>query len=613
MKHFKEGHARRSIRLRTKILLVCMSLVILCATLWAVLEKGVEAQIEEIYYNKTHALLRSECARLLMQVDEISNSLTSLCLNEGFNQIMEEYLRGKNDSPSVGQLSAVTTLLEEWLGKNSLIQASFIHTSKGDFFQLSRGIRKDFVFENTSVYRLMQEKPKQSLLFGDCGANEFYNIPGTVIPMVLRYRQCDTQETIVLVTLLDEAMLYKSINTQYGGRGRTVILDTSGKMMVYPRNEKIDELLLDKAAFGNVLSEKNYRHVAYQGESYVVVSNSVGGILPWTMVSFYHYEDMFDAILPIQRMAWLLLAGMLVVSFVVSVIISHTITKPLEALSLKMEAFATGNDRSPYFKYGYHDELGVLGDHFNRMVQRIEQLLAQLRQEKETVKIEQLLKRRAELKALQAQINPHFLYNTLDSISWMAIEADVPQISDMSVALAQLFRSGLNQGNDIVPLESEFLHAQNYLKIQKMRYEERFDYEIFLPEELKGLYTVKLILQPLVENAIYHGIKEAGRRGKIAVSAKQSGEKRIELVVSDDGKGFAAGEMKKINENLRQRLIVDKKGYGIFNVNERIKLYFGNDFGLRYERTDGITYARVFLPRVSVDEVSNYVEYFDRR
>lgn len=95
MKHFKEGHARRSIRLRTKILLVCMSLVILCATLWAVLEKGVEAQIEEIYYNKTHALLRSECARLLMQVDEISNSLTSLCLNEGFIKLMEEYLRRK--------------------------------------------------------------------------------------------------------------------------------------------------------------------------------------------------------------------------------------------------------------------------------------------------------------------------------------------------------------------------------------------------------------------------------------------------------------------------------------------------------------------------------------
>lgn len=604
---------KRAMKLRNKIFLACILLVTLCITIWVLQETRTEAQIEKLYINNAHALLQAQCVNLLTQVEEINKLITRLCLSEGFNKALEECFHDGLKAPTIGQLSTISMLLEEWLGNNALVNSSFIHTTTGDFYQLSRGIQRGFKFENTRVFDLIQANPKQPILFGASMDNEFYNIAGVVVPMIFRYRHYTTQEEVVLVVLLDESVLYKTINTRYVDTGRSILLDANGGQIVNARDDSINALLNSKKLSDDVLCGEPYRHISHSGTRYAIVSTSVGGITPWIMVNFQMQDGMLDIIRPIQNFTRLLLCLMIIVSITFSLIISYTITKPFDQLIQKIESLDFGSDQEDHLSHPYFDEVSLLNKYFHRMANEIDELISQLHQEKESAQLEQLLRRRAELTALQAQINPHFLYNTLDSISWMALSSGAPKVSAMSIALAKLFRSGLSQGNDIISIETEFTHVNNYLSIQKMRYEDRFDYSILLPDELKSNYTVKLILQPLVENSIYHGIKENSEQGFIFVYANHLTPNDIELIVSDNGKGFDSGEMELTNERLKQNLIVDKGGYGIFNVNERIRLYFGNAYGLQYARLDNTTYARVLLPRISSKEVKYYVQCINRR
>ena len=176
--------------------------------------------------------------------------------------------------------------------------------------------------------------------------------------------------------------------------------------------------------------------------------------------------------------------------------------------------------------YEGNDEIALLTKSYNQMLlssnemlDREKQYSHQLEEKNDAIELEQRLKRRAELQALQAQINPHFLYNTLDSIRWKAEAAGAEDISRMVRDLANFFRIGLSRGREIIPLEQEICHVRSYLDIQKMRYGDRLDYQIRIPEELKKLYTVKLLIQPLAENSIYHGIKESDRKGTILITA----------------------------------------------------------------------------------------------
>ena len=231
------------------------------------------------------------------------------------------------------------------------------------------------------------------------------------------------------------------------------------------------------------------------------------------------------------------------------------------------------------------------------MLDREKQYSHQLEEKNDAIELEQRLKRRAELQALQAQINPHFLYNTLDSIRWKAEAAGAEDISQMVRDLANFFRIGLSRGREIIPLEQEICHVRSYLDIQKMRYGDRLDYQIRIPEELKKLYTVKLLIQPLAENSIYHGIKESDRKGTILITAGEE-PGGVYLCVRDDGLGISQETLTILNADLKRGVTVSDGGYGIFNVNERIRLYFGRDYGLELRSCTGEwTEAVIHLPK----------------
>jgi two-component system sensor histidine kinase YesM len=241
---------------------------------------------------------------------------------------------------------------------------------------------------------------------------------------------------------------------------------------------------------------------------------------------------------------------------------------------------AQEGDLTVSFNTKYNDEVGELGSSFNNMVKEINNLITLVQKEEKS-------KRIAEMNVLQAQIKPHFMYNTLDTIRWMAEEHNEEDIVEIIEAFTNLLRISLSKGKEKINVQDEFNHVQSYLIIQKIRYEDKLDYEIQFDENILNYKVIKLILQPLVENAIYHGIKEKRGSGKIIITASIE-EDMLLFNVSDNGKGMEEEVLNKINKMLvGGSENKNEIGYGIFNVNERIRIMYGEEYGLKYKSIYG--------------------------
>jgi len=262
----------------------------------------------------------------------------------------------------------------------------------------------------------------------------------------------------------------------------------------------------------------------------------------------------------------------------VSFWVSAGIARPIVKLRRLMEEAETGN-LDVRFPDPPNDEVGRLGQSFNTMIGEIGKLLDQ-------VYLEQQKKREAEFRILQAQIKPHFLYNTLDTIHWMAQEKGADDIVGIVDALTRLFRISLSKGRDVIRLEEELEHVTSYLVIQKIRYLDKFDYTIDVDPALLSLPVVKLTLQPLVENALYHGIKEKSGRGRLTLSARREGDALV-LTVGDDGAGMGPQALEALEKNLKQDEDPSAQGFGVFSVHHRIRLVFGEGWGLSYQSAPG--------------------------
>ncbi len=265
-------------------------------------------------------------------------------------------------------------------------------------------------------------------------------------------------------------------------------------------------------------------------------------------------------------------------SFAAAWIISASIYIPIKKLH-DVTTTITKNDLQALVTSKNVDEITELGMSFNIMIGRIRQLLESKIKEQENLQ-------KAELKALQAQINPHFLYNTLDTIVWMAQSNKSDQVIDIVRALSSFFRIALSKGQDWITIEQEIEHVRCYLTIQKMRYRDILDYKIEVDEDILHGTILKLTLQPLVENALYHGIKNKRNGGTITVRARRAGTDRVMLEIEDDGVGFTPYRLGKIQAAMdddTDDFSFKESGFGLENVNKRIKLYYGKEYGLTVE------------------------------
>ena len=292
-------------------------------------------------------------------------------------------------------------------------------------------------------------------------------------------------------------------------------------------------------------------------------------------------------------MGWII-AGVLclicVSAFLAAWTVAGSVANPIKKLMHLMKRVEAG-DLGVMMNVKYDDEIGQLGRSFNVMVGEIRKLMDKVYQEQREL-------RKAELKALQAQINPHFLYNTLDSIIWLSRAERSDDVVKMVTALTKLFRISLSRGRDIISVGEEIEHVRNYLIIQQIRYKNKFAYSIDLSEELYQYQTLKLILQPLVENAIYHGIKMKREPGCITISGKTQ-DNCIVFEIKDSGRGMTRTELAALENTLKNSFGEKMDSYGLKNVDERIKIFFGIDYGLTFFSEYGIgTRVEVRIPMI---------------
>lgn len=321
------------------------------------------------------------------------------------------------------------------------------------------------------------------------------------------------------------------------------------------------------------------------GRNYIV-SYAVSGITGWRVISIVDYGYLMSNIDRLKYIIFFIILLCIVVSLIVTVLVTNSITNPMRQIIQSMKHIEEGNFQDEV-KDGGRDEIGYLARAFNQMVARIRSLITEIYDA-------QLQQREAELKALQAQINPHFLYNTLDSINWMAYISRHKEIGILVNSLSKFFRLSLNKGKEYYTIDKEIEHVKSYITIQEIRYRNKIKFHFDLSEETFRYTTIKLILQPLVENAIYHGIEPNGGRGNITISVQKSGEK-IKMEVLDDGIGLQPVESGRHTD----QNYYESSGYGLENIDNRIKLFFGAEYGLESGNLEsGGFSSRIWIPAV---------------
>lgn len=271
----------------------------------------------------------------------------------------------------------------------------------------------------------------------------------------------------------------------------------------------------------------------------------------------------------IRNLTYFIVIMLGVVSCWLAYVLSVTITHPLRKLRSLMYLVENGN-MEVSFRSRYRDEVGQLGISFNKMVQRIKQLI-------DEVYTKQLMVQEAEIKAIQAQFNPHFLYNALDSINWMARIHKINDISQTVVSLGELLRFSIRKGQPFIQVQEDMQQIRNYLVIQKMRYGEKLEAELIIDQDIEALYTLKLLIQPLVENAITHGLELKPGKGHLRIHGSRVGE-RVRLEVSDDGVGITPETVELLLHGKFESNDEHNTGIGLHNLKRRLELYFHSNY-----------------------------------
>ncbi len=292
------------------------------------------------------------------------------------------------------------------------------------------------------------------------------------------------------------------------------------------------------------------------------------------------------------------------ITIILSILISKSITKPIDEICRVTDEVAHGNF-SIRTDISSGEELMQLSESLNSMTSQLGELV-------DNIKKEQINSRNLELKLLQAQINPHFLYNTLDNIVWLSQDDRKEDVASIVTSLSRFFRTTLSGGRDYVRIRDEVSHVEAYLEIQQFRYRDIMDYEISVPDEFMNYSIIKMTLQPIVENALYHGIKNKRGKGTIKIDISQEETlnddeeaKRLILSVSDDGQGMSEEDLARIERIAKgeEKPSIDNSGFGISNVAERLRLNYGDKFDIRFYSEYGKgTKVEILIPK----------EYYDK-
>ncbi|HAF85308.1 MAG TPA: sensor histidine kinase, partial [Sphaerochaeta sp.] len=392
---------------------------------------------------------------------------------------------------------------------------------------------------------------------------------------------------LLLIDMNFSAVSELAKNAKLGSTGYVYFIDNNNKIVYHPLQQLInsnifneDIAAVEEHIFGTFIN-------TFEGRERLVIIDTVNNAR-WRIVGVAFMDELMSGLNQFTTVMALILFLCIIITIFLARYVSAWISRPIKELERLMLAVERGDFSEPPTVKG-NQEVLALSQSFTLMILRIRELMDDIVKSQE-------LKRKFELDALQAKINPHFLYNTLDSVVWMAEQNDTEGVIRMISALAKLFRVSISKGHDIITISEELEHVRNYLIIQQIRYQGQFEFSILVDEDIQNSPTIKLIVQPIVENAIYHGIKYLQEMGHIDIKVYRRKPGAIVLEIRDNGVGMDEEKLTKIL-SFDGSHFPKGNGIGVRNVHQRVQLYYGSDFGLEISsELDVGTLVRIVIP-----------------
>lgn len=403
-----------------------------------------------------------------------------------------------------------------------------------------------------------------------------------------------TTQGVLLIDVRYDSLEQAMGEVSIGEDGYLYLMSGDGEIICHPKAQLIDAGLVQE----DNLRVAGYQEGSYQekfdGEERITTVKSIG-YTGWKAVGVTPVGSLTLNTLKTRLFAVFIVLLFLLVLAMINAYISSRITDPIKELEKSVSKLEKGDLDTPVYVGGSY-EIRHLGGSIQRMALRIKQLMRDIEQEHES-------KRKSEFDTLQSQINPHFLYNTLDIIVWMIENEKKSDAVRVVTALARFFRISLSKGKSIITVKDELEHVRNYLMIQQMRFKNKFTYTIQAEDEVMELASLKLMLQPMVENAIYHGMEFMDGDGEIQIQVWRE-EEDLYLKVSDNGLGMTEDQVENLFKDGSHVPSKRGSGIGVRNVNERVHLYFGESYGVRIQsEPDEGTDVIIHLPAIPYSEI----------
>ena len=505
--------------------------------------------------------------------------------------MIQEFLRAPETYSDIGRERISRNFLSLAQIRREVSTIALI-ASSGDmiFSDSSSVVNAHADYENAQWYKGATENPEEVYV----SSSHVQNLIEGRYNWVISFSKAvvDSSGEILGVLLLD--LNYEEIDgictdVDLGDRGYIYILDRNQDILWHPRQDMIYANLADELPEAE--GPLSWREEAYPSDRVLEITLQ-SDVTGWSIVGVAYLEELQEN--PYQMYAMYISVAVLTiaVAILLAIVLTRTITKPIYHLSDVMKQVEQG-DFSVRSNVVGKNEVAQLSKNVNHMIVHTRDLMGQLVQEEEQ-------KRQREWMILQAQIKPHFIYNTLESVIWMCRSGQTEEAAEMTSALAVLLRRSIGSAREIITVEEEINHIESYLVIQKMRYKEKLAYNLDIDPETLSCHIPRLIVQPLVENAIYHGIKIKEKGGFVSITT-MADENGLLITVEDDGVGMTEEKIGQLFTDAART----GGGIGVRNVNDRIKTYLGDQYGLTfYSEPDKGTTAMLRLP-MNHEEVSD--------
>ncbi|MFT8348348.1 sensor histidine kinase [Clostridium saccharoperbutylacetonicum] len=556
------------LKISSKIVLIYLILMIFSVTVSSLI-------YEKIYDDITSKKVSELSVQTLYTIKSNINSMIKNINNNSriiiSNKDIQAILKNSNNRNGIDVQIDMYGYLSSIIDSMNNVSSIYIYDNFGNKYYIDKQSRKSFKLnkvENANWYKTAINEKGYYILRLNAGEKADLNPNENYVSFIRVINDMESQKPIgTLIININESNFvncYKDIISKNGTN--ILLMDENNDFIVNPKDvsdfNQISELIRKKLIKSDVEEERNSIIEKIKGEDYIFSLLKIEEY-NWTIVSKIPFKELSKESNTVYLMAFVFTIINGILLFIGAISISRLITKPIKKLLKSMKGIENGEFKKVNIEVG-NDEIGKLRDGYNIMVYEIEKLINRIIEE-------QKVKRKAELSVLQAQVKPHFLYNTLDAMGYLALSGKCDEVYDALEALGEYYRTSLSKGREVITVGEEIEIVKNYFLLQKLRYGDIFTDTYEVDERVLKLKILKLVLQPIAENALYHGIKPKGEHGIIKLTVALI-DNLIEISIEDDGVGMMEEELNKV---VSDKIDNNNLSFGLRGTIERLRIFYG--------------------------------------